>query len=146
MAPNDDPLARRAGVVRADKRYLWHPYTPMSRYLEEVDPLVVDRAEGSRLYDLDGKSYLDANSSWWVASLGHGHPRLVAALAAQAHRLAHTSLAGVTHEPAARLAEELVSVAPAGLERVFYSDEGSTAVEVALKLAVQLWQQEGRPT
>jgi adenosylmethionine---8-amino-7-oxononanoate aminotransferase len=141
----DDPLTRRAGVVRADKRFLWHPYTPMQRYLDEVDPLVIDRAEGSRLFDLDGRSYLDANSSWYVAALGHGHPRLVAALAAQAGRLAHTSLAGVTHEPAARLAEELVAVAPPGLTRVFYSDDGSTAIEVALKLAVQLARQEGHP-
>jgi adenosylmethionine---8-amino-7-oxononanoate aminotransferase len=144
MSP-DGPLARRAAVVRADKRYLWHPYTPMTRYLDEVDPLVIDRAEGARLFDLDGRSYLDANSSWYVATLGHGHPRLVAALAAQAARLCHTSLAGVTHEPAALLAEELVAVAPPGLERVFYSDDGSTAVEVALKLALQLHRQEGRP-
>jgi adenosylmethionine-8-amino-7-oxononanoate aminotransferase len=144
MSP-PDPGARRADLVRADKRFLWHPYTPMTRYLDEVDPLVIDRAEGARLHDVDGRSYLDANSSWWVAALGHGHPRLLAALTAQAQRLAHTSLAGVTHEPAARLAEELIAVAPAGLERVFFSDDGSTAVEVALKLAVQLWQQSGRP-
>jgi adenosylmethionine-8-amino-7-oxononanoate aminotransferase len=140
-----DPLERRAGVVRADKRFLWHPYTQMTRYIDEVDPLVIDRAEGARLFDIDGRSYLDANSSWYVAMLGHGHPRLVAALTEQARRLAHTSLAGVTHEPAARLAEELVAVAPPGLTRVFYSDDGSTAVEVALKLAVQLQRQEGRP-
>src|SRR5277367_1485978 len=143
--PPADALARRAAIVRADKRFLWHPYTPMTRYLDEVDPLVIDRAEGARLFDLDGRSYLDANSSWWVASLGHGHPRLVAALAEQASRLAHTSLAGVTHEPAARLAEELIAVAPRGLERVFYSDDGSTAVEVALKLALQFQAQVGRP-
>jgi adenosylmethionine-8-amino-7-oxononanoate aminotransferase len=144
MTPSD-PAARRAAIVRADKRFVWHPYTPMTRYLDEVDPLVIDRAEGARLFDADGRSYLDANASWWVASLGHGHPRLVAALTEQARRLAHTSLAGVTHEPAARLAEELVAIAPRGLERVFYSDDGSTAVEVALKLAIQLHQQEGRP-
>jgi adenosylmethionine---8-amino-7-oxononanoate aminotransferase len=143
MSPAD-PLARRAGVVRADKQFVWHPYTPMTRYLDEVDPLVIDRAEGARLFDLDGKSYIDANSSWWVASLGHCHPRLVAALAEQARRLAHVSLAGITHEPAARLAEELVAVAPPGLTRVFYSDDGSTAVEVALKLSIQLHAQEGR--
>ncbi len=143
--PPADPLTRRADIVRADKRSLWHPFTPMTRYLEEVDPLVIDRAEGARLFDLDGKSYLDANSSWYVAVLGHGHPRLVAALTEQARRLAHTSLAGVTHEPAARLADELLAVAPRGLARVFYSDDGSTAVEVALKLSLQLWQQEGRP-
>lgn len=140
-----EAAARRADIVRADKRRVWHPYTPMSRYLDEVDPLVIDRAEGARLFDVDGRSYLDANSSWYVATLGHAHPRLVAALTAQAQRLAHTSLAGVTHEPAARLAEELIAAAPPGLDRVFYSDDGSTAVEVALKLALQLWQQEGRP-
>jgi adenosylmethionine-8-amino-7-oxononanoate aminotransferase len=139
------PLALRADLVRADKRFLWHPYTPMQRYMDEVDPLVIDRAEGARLFDLDGKSYIDANSSWWVACLGHNHPRLVAALGKQAGRLCHTSLAGVTHEPAARLAEELVAVAPPGLARVFFSDDGSTAVEVAVKLALQLWQNEGRP-
>ncbi len=136
----------REAIVAADKRHVWHPYTPMRRYIDEVDPLVIDRAEGSRLFDVDGRSYLDANASWWVASLGHGHPRLCAALSAQAARLAHTSLAGVTHAPAALLAEELSRLAPAGLTRVFFSDDGSTAVEVALKLAVQLWHNLGRPS
>lgn len=143
--PPPDQAARRAAIVAADKRALWHPYTPMRRYLDEVDPLVIARAEGPRLFDVDGRSYLDANSSWWVASLGHNHPRLVAALAAQAGKLSHTSLAGVTHEGAALLGDELLAVAPPGLTRVFYSDDGSTAVEVALKLALQLWQNEGRP-
>ncbi|UQA60802.1 adenosylmethionine--8-amino-7-oxononanoate transaminase [Polyangium aurulentum] len=140
-----DALALRADLVRADKEFLWHPYTPMGRYVAEVDPLVIERAEGARLFDVDGRSYLDANSSWWVATLGHNHPRLVAALARQAARLCHVSLAGVTHEPAARLAEELVSIAPRGLTKVFYSDDGSTAVEVALKLALQFWHNERRP-
>lgn len=138
-------MSLRAEIVRLDKRHVWHPYTPMDRYINEVDPLVIERASGSRLYDVDGRSYLDANSSWWVASLGHGHPRLVAALAQQAARLAHVSLAGVTHEGAARLAEELVAVAPVGLTKVFYSDDGSTAVEVALKLALHYWQNLGQP-
>ena len=134
----------RAEIIALDKRHVWHPYTPMDRYIAEVDPLVIDRAAGPRLFDVDGKSYLDANSSWWVASLGHGHPRLVAALAKQAARLAHVSLAGVTHEGAARLSEELVAVAPRGLTKVFYSDDGSTAVEVAIKLALQYWQNKGQ--
>ena len=134
----------RAEIVALDKRHVWHPYTPMDRYIAEVDPLVIDRAAGSRLFDVDGRSYLDANSSWWVASLGHGHPRLVAALAKQAARLSHVSLAGITHEGAARLSEELVAVAPPGLTRVFYSDNGSTAIEVAIKLAVQYWQNKGQ--
>ncbi|MEO5731084.1 MAG: adenosylmethionine--8-amino-7-oxononanoate transaminase, partial [Byssovorax sp.] len=135
----------REEIVRLDKTHIWHPYTPMDRYIAEVDPLVIERASGSRIFDVDGRSYLDANSSWWVASLGHAHPRLVAALTEQAARLAHVSLAGVTHEGAARLAEELVAVAPRGLTKVFYSDDGSTAVEVALKLALHFWQNRGQP-
>ncbi|MCK6591924.1 MAG: adenosylmethionine--8-amino-7-oxononanoate transaminase [Polyangiaceae bacterium] len=117
----------------------------MRRYIDEVDPLVIERSEGSRLFDVDGRSYIDANSSWWVATLGHNHPRLVEVLRGQASTLCHTSLAGVTHEPAARLAEELIGIAPAGLSRVFYSDDGSTAVEVALKLSLQKAQNEGEP-
>jgi adenosylmethionine-8-amino-7-oxononanoate aminotransferase len=109
------------------------------------DPLVVARAEGSRLFDLDGRSYLDGNASWWTSLLGHGHPRLVAALGRQASALCHVAFAGITHEPGALLAEELVAVAPAGLTRVFYSDDGSTAVEAALKLALKFWFQNGRP-
>ncbi len=135
----------RDRIVALDKRRVWHPYTAMDDYAQRVAPLVVVRAEGARLYDADGRSYLDANSSWWVAALGHGHPRLVAALEQQARRFPHVSLAGVTHAPAAELAEALCAVAPAGLEHVFYSDDGSTAVEVALKLALQYWSQNGRP-
>ncbi len=135
----------RARIVELDKRHLWHPYTAMGAYLAEVDPLVIARAAGVRLFDVDGRSYLDGNASWWTAVLGHAHPRLLQALSAQAAELAHTSLAGVTHEPAARLAEELCGVAPAGLGRVFFSDDGSTAVEVAIKLSLQYWAQNGRP-
>lgn len=135
----------RAEIVALDKRYLWHPYTPMRRYIDEVDPLVIERASGARLYDADGRSYIDANSSWYVATLGHNHPRLVEALCRQARELCHTSLAGVTHAPAAELAAELIAVAPRPLERVFYSDDGSTAIEVALKMCVQLFQNEGQP-
>lgn len=135
----------RERIVARDKRFVWHPYTPMSQYCDEIDPLVVVRAEGARLYDADGRSYLDANASWWVAALGHGHPRLVAALARQAEVLCHTALAGITHPPATELAEALVHAAPAGLEHVFFSDDGSTAVEVAMKLALQYWAQNGRP-
>lgn len=140
----------RERIVALDKRRVWHPYTAMAEYAERVDPLVVVRAEGARLHDADGRSYIDANSSWWVAALGHGHPRLVAALARQAQAFPHVSLAGVTHAPAAELSEALCQRMPrvAGrpdLEHVFYSDDGSTAVEVALKLALQYWAQNGRP-
>lgn len=134
----------RSDIVQADKTYVWHPYTSMDRYVAEVDPLVIHRAEGSRLYDVDGTNYLDGNSSWWVATLGHNHPRLVAALKKQAEQLCHVSLAGVTHENAAILAEELVQIAPRGLNKVFYSDNGSTAVEAALKLALKFWHNEGQ--
>lgn len=140
-----DKSSIRKEIVALDKRRVWHPYTPMRRYIDEVDPLVIERSEGSRLFDVDGRSYIDANSSWWVATLGHNHPRLVEVLRGQASTLCHTSLAGVTHEPAARLAEELIGIAPAGLSRVFYSDDGSTAVEVALKLSLQKAQNEGEP-
>jgi adenosylmethionine-8-amino-7-oxononanoate aminotransferase len=135
----------RERIVELDKRHVWHPYTAMGRYVAETDPLVVVRAEGARLFDADGRSYLDANSSWYCASLGHRHPRLVAALREQAETLCHVALAGVTHEPAARLAAELAARAPGELPHVFFSDDGSTAVEAALKIAAQYWAQNGRP-
>ncbi len=134
---------KRARIVELDKRFVWHPYTQMKRYVEEVDPFVIARARGARLFDEDGRSYLDANSSWWVAALGHGHPRLVRALSEQAGVLAHTSLAGVTHGPVAELAEALVACAPRGLTRVFFSDDGSTAIEAAIKMAIGAQQRRG---
>ena len=117
----------------------------MGEWRERGDPLVIESARGSRLVDADGRSYLDANASWWSSTLGHGHPRLVAALGRQAGSLCHAALAGIAHEPAAELAEALCGVAPEGLEHVFFSDDGSTAVEVAMKLALQFWAQQGRP-
>lgn len=135
----------RDRVVALDKRRIWHPYTSMDAYAKDVDPIVVVRAEGAWLHDADGRSYLDANASWWVASLGHNHPRLVAALERQARVNCHSALAGMTHPAVAELAEALCAVAPPGLEHVFFSDDGSTAVEVALKLSVQYWAQNGRP-
>ncbi len=135
----------RAEIVACDKRYVWHPYTAMDRYIETTDPLVIERAQGSFLFDADGRSYIDANSSWWVSTLGHNHPRLIRALSEQAAKLCHTSLAGVTHENAAMLAKELIEIAPNGLSRVFYSDDGSTAVEAAIKMAAQYWKNEGFP-
>jgi len=135
----------RDEIVAMDKRYVWHPYTAMDDYRANVDPLVIECATGSRLFDVNGQSYLDGNASWWVSTLGHNHPRLVAALARQAEKLCHTSLAGVTHGGAAQLAEAICKAAPHGLDHVFYSDDGSTAVEVAMKMALQYWSQNGRP-
>lgn len=136
---------KRDEVLAHDRAHVWHPYTQMQEYLEQATPLVLERAQGSRLYDVDGRSYIDANASWWTSTLGHQHPRLVRALCDQAAKMCHVALAGIAHEPSAALAKELCQIAPAGLTRVFFSDDGSTAVEVALKLALQYWAQNGRP-
>ncbi|MCP3063079.1 adenosylmethionine--8-amino-7-oxononanoate transaminase [Myxococcus sp. K38C18041901] len=145
----------RADIVKLDKQHVWHPYTAMEAYIAGTNPLVIARSEGPYLFDVDGRRYLDANGSWWVSTLGHRHPRLVRTLVEQAGRLPHVSLAGITHEPAAALAAELVAIAPGSeradlpsgerLSRVFYSDNGSTAVEVAIKMAAQYWAQNGQP-
>jgi adenosylmethionine---8-amino-7-oxononanoate aminotransferase len=134
----------REEIVRLDRAHVWHPYTPVDAW-EKTDPIVVARAEGASLFDVDGKRYIDGNASWWVAALGHGHPRLLRVLREQAETLAHCALAGIAHEPASALAEELVRVAPPGLTRVFYTDDGSTSVEVAVKIALQTWQHLGVP-
>ena len=124
----------------ADQRYVWHPYTQMQTAPE---PLPVVRAEGVYLHTSDGRAILDGISSWWVNLHGHNHPRINRALAAQAEKLAQVIFAGFTHEPAARLAEALVERTPSSLTKVFYSDNGSTAVEVALKMAYQYWRNRG---
>jgi adenosylmethionine-8-amino-7-oxononanoate aminotransferase len=109
-------------------------------------PLPIVRAEGVWLYTEDGRRILDGISSWWVNIHGHSHPELNRALAYQARELEHVIFAGCTHRPAVELAERLIEILPAGLARVFYSDNGSTAVEVALKLAIQYWRNLGQPT
>jgi adenosylmethionine---8-amino-7-oxononanoate aminotransferase len=134
----------RDDLIRLDRSRVWHPYTSIDAW-ERTDPIVVARAEGSSFWDVDGTRYLDGNASWWVAALGHGHPRLLAAMREQAAVLAHCALAGITHAPAALLAEELIAVAPRGLTRAFYTDNGSSAVEVAIKIALQTWEQRGAP-
>lgn len=134
----------RSALVRADHAHVWHPYTAADLW-EKEDPLVVVHAEGSTLYDADGSRYLDGNASWWTKTLGHGHPRLREALARQAASVDHVAFAGITHEPAALLAKELVAVAPPGLSRVFFTDNGSGAIEVAIKIAVQSFRQRGKP-
>jgi adenosylmethionine---8-amino-7-oxononanoate aminotransferase len=135
---------QRADITRLDKAHVWHPYTPMDAWAE-TDPIVVARASGAWLEDVDGTRYLDGNSSWWVASLGHGHPRILRAMRDQAETLAHCSLAGIAHEASSRLAQELVAVAPPGLSRVFYTDDGSTAIDAAVKMCAQGWRQLGAP-
>lgn len=128
-------------ILAADKAHVWHPYTPMDEWRARHDPLVVVRAEGPYFELENGTRLLDGNASWWVSTLGHNHPRLVRALKEQADKLCHVALAGTTHEPAAMLAKELAEVTPRGLDQVFYSDDGSTAIEAAVKMALQFWAQ-----
>jgi len=134
-----------AAVLAADRAHVWHPYTPMDEWRSRHQPLVVVAASGPWLELASGERLLDGNASWWVSTLGHNHPRLVSALKKQADRLCHVALAGIVHEPAALLARELAEVAPKGLDQVFYSDDGSTAIEAAVKMALQYWAQTGRP-
>ena len=123
-----------------DRTYLWHPFTQMQEW-EQEDPLIIERGKGPYLIDTEGKKYLDGTSSIWVNLHGHRHPALDRAMKNQLDRLAHSTLLGLSNPPAIQLARELIRIAPKGLKRVFYSDNGSTAVEVALKMAVQYWQQ-----
>jgi len=129
-------------LIDRDRALLWHPYTQMKT---QRDPLAIIRGEGVYLYTEDGRRLLDGISSWWVNIHGHSHPRINQAIADQAERLEHVIFAGATHQPAVDLAERLVSALPAGIARVFYSDNGSTAVEVAVKVAVQYWRNQGQP-
>ena len=132
----------RPTLTERDRACVWHPYTQMAT---APPPLPIVRGEGVYLYTEDGRRLLDGISSWWVNIHGHAHPRLNAALAAQARQLEHVMFAGCTHPPAVELAERLVALLPPGITRVFYSDNGSTAVEVALKLACQYWGNRGEP-
>lgn len=124
-----------------DQQVLWHPFTQMA----EWNPLVIDHGEGNFLVDTKGRRYLDGVSSLWCNVHGHNHPRLNATLKRQIDRLAHSTFLGLTHEPGIRLAQQLVEISPPGLTRVFYSDSGSTAVEIALKQSFQYWQLKGKP-
>ena len=133
----------RKNLLRQDLRHSWHPYTQMSTLVMEP-PMLIDRAEGLFLFDAEGNRYYDAISSWWCVVHGHGHPRIREAVTRQMERLDHVLFAGVTHEPAVRLASRLAAIAPEGLSRVFFSDNGSTAVEVALKMSLQCWRNLGR--
>ena len=136
-----------AALQQSDKTNLWHPFTQMRDWCApDHKPLVLVEGRGGTLIDADGREYLDGNSSIWTNIHGHSHPKIVAAIREQAGKLAHSSFLGFTNEPAIRLAEKLVALfPPRTLTRVFYSDDGSTAIEVALKMAVQHHQLSGRP-
>ena len=127
-----------------DRRYLWHPFTQMKEWEKET-PLIIQEGKGPYLLDVYGKRYLDGVSALWVNLHGHRKREIDRALISQIGKIAHSTLLGLSNIPAIQLARKLVEIAPEGLARVFYSDNGSTAVEVALKMAFQFWQLKSRP-
>ncbi len=129
-------------LERLDKQYVWHPFTQMQEWTREPQ-IIIESGKGSWLVDTNRKRYLDGVSSLWVTVHGHRKKEIDQAVAKQLRKVAHSTLLGLSNVPAVLLAEKLVSIAPKGLSRVFYSDSGSTAVEVALKIAFQYWQQKG---
>ena len=134
----------REELSTLEKRHLWHPFTQM-RDWEAEEPLFIAGGSGVKLRDRDGREYWDANSSLWVNVHGHGRREINEAIARQLDAVAHSTFLGLTHAPGTELAGRLVEIAPAGLSRVFYSDSGSTAVEIALKMAYQYQCHQGRP-
>src|SRR4051794_17498014 len=129
-------------LAALDREVLWHPFTQMQGWQEEP-PILIESAQGTTLTDTEGRRYIDGVSSLWCNVHGHGHPRIDSAVREQLDRVAHTTMLGLSHPPAVQLARKLLDVAPEGLSRVFYSDNGSTAREIALKMAFQYWQHRG---
>lgn len=137
-----EPYVTNHGLTTRDLAVLWHPCTQMKDY-ESLPPIPIRRGRGVWLEDFDGNRYLDAVSSWWVNLFGHANSRINAALTEQLQNLEHVLLAGFTHEPAIALAERLIQLAPPGLHRCFFADNGSSAVEVALKMSFHYWRNRG---
>jgi len=135
-------LASKHKLVEWDKKYVWHPFTQMKDWAG-MEPLIIERGEGCHLIDTEGNRYIDGVSSLWVLVHGHGKKELVDAIQAQAGRLCHSTLLGLANVPSLHLARKLIDIAPDGLSKVFYSDNGSTSVEIALKMAYQYCQQKG---
>jgi adenosylmethionine---8-amino-7-oxononanoate aminotransferase len=131
-----------ADPAQLDQDHLWHPFTQQQGWSEE-EPLLIERGQGCYLYDVDGRAYIDGTSSLWCNVHGHRHPALDRAVSEQLQRVAHSTMLGLSHPTAAELAGRLVAIAPPGLSRVFYSDSGSTAAEIALKMAFQYQRQRG---
>lgn len=140
--PHSKTVNESQKLKQLDKKYVWHPFTQMRDYLVE-DPLVIAKAKGPYLIDTEGKRYLDGVSSLWVNVHGHGVTEIDEALKDQINNLSHSTLLGLTHPTAALLAQKLIEITPPNLTRVFYSDNGSTATEIALKMAFQYWQHRG---
>ena len=129
-------------LKQLDHTYLWHPFTQMQEWMSE-DPVIISRGDGHYLVDDHGRKYLDGVSSLWCNVHGHRKKELDDALKEQIDRLAHSTFLGLSHVPGINLAQQLIEIAPKGLQRVFYSDSGATAVEIAMKMAVQYWQLKG---
>ncbi|QEK11361.1 adenosylmethionine--8-amino-7-oxononanoate transaminase [Crassaminicella thermophila] len=132
-------------LQKKDLQYIWHPCSQMKDY-ETFPPIIIEKGKGLYLYDVDGHKYLDAISSWWVNLFGHCNPRINNAIQKQLNNLEHVIFANFSHKPAIELAEKLVKITPKGLNKVFFSDNGSSAVENALKLSFQYHQQTGNPS
>lgn len=141
----NDALAASAALAARDLKHIWHPCTQMHDHADAggVPMVPIVRGEGAWLVGADGRRYLDGISSWWTNLFGHANPRIAAALAEQARTLEHVIFAGFTHPPAIELAEQLVRLAPEGLDKVFFADNGSAAVEVALKMSFHYWLNRG---
>ncbi|MBN1824388.1 MAG: adenosylmethionine--8-amino-7-oxononanoate transaminase [Endomicrobiales bacterium] len=133
-------------LLRSDKKRIWHPFTQMGDWVRDDPsrPIVIEKGRGAYLWDKRGNKYIDGISSLWVTVHGHGKREIDAAISSQAKKISHTTFLGLTHEPAILLAEILLKIAPGNLSRVFYSDNGSTSVEVALKMAYQYHVQKNR--
>ena len=145
MAVKKKRLKEKVLLEALDKQHVWHPFTQMSDYCQ-LTPLIIERGKGSYLYDIEGRRYLDGVSSLWVTVHGHRKKQIDTAIIRQVNKISHSTLLGLTNAPAIRLAQKLATVAPRGLTKVFYSDNGSTAVEVALKIAFQFCQQSSHAT
>jgi adenosylmethionine---8-amino-7-oxononanoate aminotransferase len=129
--------------LERDLRNIWHPCTQVQEQ-KSTPPILIEKGDGIYLIDRNGKRYIDVISSWWVNLFGHNHPRLNKALKEQLDHMAHVMFAGITHLPAINLAESLVELTPPNLTKVFFSDNGSTSIEIALKMSLQFWQQTGK--
>lgn len=127
-----------------DKEFVWHPFTQMKEY-ESKDPVVIEKGEGAYLFDSEGNKYIDGVSSLWVNIHGHKVPEIDSAIKEQIDSISHSTLLGITNPPAAKLAEELINICPDGLKKVFYSGDGASAVEVALKMSFQYWKNQDKP-
>ena len=138
------PRDRHERLLQLDRDHVWHPFTQMQAWPDD-DPIVIESAEGNYLIDDEGRRYLDGVSSLWVTVHGHRKRELDDAVCAQLDRVAHSTLLGLASVPSIELAAKLIEVAPTGLRKVFYSDSGSTSVEIALKMAYQYWRQRGHP-